>query len=190
MRWGVKCRSLCAMKAARQREEGIITEIVGSLDDGLRRELSAFLGSLGDERNTFVTTYEECLRSEVLILARRGGCIVGLTGIVRRFFHLPFGYYVVKSGQQGRGVAKELLRAKQPYLDRYPLVFGIMMRDARACMNWIRSRKEFFFYHDREYSFAFHTPHRRLGRISALMLKPLMPPVLAAKRAWDRIRGG
>lgn len=168
----------------------IQTEVIAVVDGPLRDELAAFLDALTEERRFFVTTVEEVVGSELLIVARAGGELVGLTGITRRFVHLPFAYYVVRRERQGAGVARALYHAKRPFLREYVCVFGTVFSDNRRTLDWLRRRDEVVFHDDGEYAWVASSQRPHVAELIGGVLKLVLPPALAAYRGFRRLRGG
>lgn len=186
MRLGVKCHSLGAMKAARAGDEGVSTEIVGSLDDGLRREILAFIGSLEDERKTFVTTFDDVLRSEVVAVARAGGRIVGLSGVVRRFWVVPFRYNVVLRQFQSRGVATELFYELLPRLNSYFCFFATIMNDNQRVIGLCKRLGYTVIYRGDRFTYLCNGRNPLYNRLVAGAMRSFIPAALALKQTWDR----
>jgi hypothetical protein len=170
-------------------EADVSIEVTRYVDAGLRRELVEFFGALEGERRTFVTSLDGVLRSEVMVTARSKGRLVGLMGVTRRFFRLPFRYAVVVEGMQGNGIARKMYAAELPSLGRYPFVFAIVMNENRRGLSWSESRGDIVLHRDERYTYVCNGSSPLYRRLCVVLLKPVLPAALALRRRLLSLSG-
>jgi len=171
------------------KQAGLRIDVVECIDDGLGADIRGFLQSLGEERRTFVTRMDRILRSEIAVTAKLDGRLVGLVGVSRRFGVVPFRYAVVNAEFQGRGIAKILYEKERPFLRRYFCVFAIILNENRRGLEWSQSRGDVVIHRNDRFTYVCNSSNPRFSRACAMILRPLLPPAVALKQAWDRIRG-
>ncbi len=171
------------------QSEEVEVEIIKERSDTLHLEIGEFFDSLDEERETFVSTLEDVLQSELLLAARVSGRIAGLTGIRRFYGCIPVAYYVVKKDYQGQGVAKALFVAKKPHLKPYWFILGFSMSHNRRIKNWMKRRNEYIVYDDGTYTYICHSKKPLFGPAVALLLSVALPPGMKLRRLWKRLAG-
>ena len=138
-----------------------------------RDEIIDFLLKLGDERKTLFAEYqtddeyhEACCnlvdRSVLLLAAYSGGEVVGISGLDRRRFgnigdRLPliFGYTVVLTTYQGRGIGSRLLSEKNKLMRRIRAFHIMYVKRENAPMMRIVEKNAYKFVHEDD-SFAYY----------------------------------
>jgi hypothetical protein len=161
--------------------------VLDGMDGRLRGEMEEFFQSLVDERRTFVTTLDDVLRSEAVAVARDQKSIVGLSGVVRRFWLVPFRYNVVVEDFQGRGVAEELYRALLPRLNSNLCFFATVMNH-NFKVNAMCSKLGYAVVHrgDR-FTYLCNSKSPLVKWLISRSLRPFMPAALSLRRAWDLV---
>ena len=163
-------------------------EVFHRVDAGLAGDIRRFFGELSEERRTFVTPLERILRSEVMVTGRLDGRLIGMVGVTRRFWVVPFRFAVVDARYQGRGIAKILYQKELPRLRRYLCVFSIILNQNRRGLEWSKSKGDVVIHRNDRFTYVCNGRNPLLGRAVAAILRPLLPPAVWFKEAWDRWR--
>ncbi len=101
-------------------------------------EIGAFLDTLTSERETFKTTMEQVLASDVVLAKREESRIVGIGGL-RRIWLAPLAYWVVSSPYQGRGYGTSICRDLVGYArQRHSFVVASVVNENPASIHICR----------------------------------------------------
>lgn len=165
-------------------QEECVIQKVGRVDENSHREIEGFLDSLSEEKAFFRAGVSEIEKAEVLLAARVEERIVGLYGIVRRFFRLPCVFVIVEKGYQRKGIGKLLHETRRPFCAKYFFLFSIVARANERAQKYFASVNEYKLYEDGQYVF-YVSAQKRASLLFLPLLKRIFPVVLRIWRAFQ-----